>query len=222
MATIVKTPLRIKRKQSIIRGALKAFCERGINGATVDDICAKAECSHGLFYHYYENKEQLLFDIKMAYTNKNENDEIKEIAESNAYVLSKIKEVLTRFFSLIKEDEDFAYTYYFFLTESIRNDNNKDDNLQLYNPIQPYLNALEYLIYEGVYLGEISNKFKKEDLVFTLYSILTGAVLNYIALPKELKSVYKLPSVDLIIETIKGENKSALINLSVNENRLSI
>jgi len=221
MATIVKTPLRQKRKQSILRGALKAFCERGINGATVDDICDKAECSHGLFYHYYENKEQLLEDIKTTYAN-GDNQEIKEIAESNTYTLIKIKEVLTRFFALVKENEDFAYAYYFFLAESIRNGKIADDELELYNPVKPYLNALEYLIYEGVYLGEISNKFKKEDLVNALNSILTGTVLNYIALPKELKSAYKMPSIDLIIETIKGENKSALINLNVSENRLSI
>ena len=221
MATIVKTPLRIKRKQSIIRGALKAFCERGVNGATVDDICNKAECSHGLFYHYYNNKEEILTDIKLTYSNFNQQD-IKEVAESNTYTLIKLKEVLTRFFSLIKESEDFCYGYYFFVAETIRNGGLENEELNLYNPVKPYLDAIEYLICEGVYLGEISNKFKKEDLIATINSILTGTVLNYIAQPKELKSAYKLPSVDLIIETIKNNPTSSILNISAHNKRLSV
>ena len=42
------------RKELILNGALKVFCEKGYESTTVDDITKKAGCSHGLFYHYYK------------------------------------------------------------------------------------------------------------------------------------------------------------------------
>ena len=47
--------LRLKenRRTDIVVAALKVFCEKGYDGATINDIVKKAKCSHGLFYHYF-------------------------------------------------------------------------------------------------------------------------------------------------------------------------
>ncbi|MBO5714066.1 MAG: TetR/AcrR family transcriptional regulator, partial [Clostridia bacterium] len=55
--------IKEKRKEKIISSALKVFCEKGYQSATVDDITKKAKCSHGLFYHYFDNKKQLFEQV---------------------------------------------------------------------------------------------------------------------------------------------------------------
>ena len=67
MDEIKKNQRKEVRKKKILDGALKAFCERGVDSTTIDDICDKVGCSHGLFYHYYKNKDELLLDLKKYY-----------------------------------------------------------------------------------------------------------------------------------------------------------
>ena len=47
----INTKKDAKRRQ-ILNGALRSFCEKGIASTTIDDVCNKVGCSHGLFYHY--------------------------------------------------------------------------------------------------------------------------------------------------------------------------
>ena len=54
-----KPSMKIKIEHS----ALKVFCEKGFEGATIDDICKKAGCSHGLFYHYFTNKKEVFREM---------------------------------------------------------------------------------------------------------------------------------------------------------------
>ena len=52
-----------KRKQEIIRCAIKIFSAKDYKNVTVDDITKKLKISHGLFYHYFKNKEDLIKTI---------------------------------------------------------------------------------------------------------------------------------------------------------------
>lgn len=52
------------RKRELAIAGLKVFCEKGFDGATIEDIVKKAGCSHGLFYHYFKNKNEV-FDETM-------------------------------------------------------------------------------------------------------------------------------------------------------------
>lgn len=73
--------MKDQRVASIFEAALPLFIEFGVEKITVDKICQKAKCSHGLVYHYFKDtdaiyealikldnfknlKESLLGDIK--------------------------------------------------------------------------------------------------------------------------------------------------------------
>ena len=58
--TLQNETIREKRKQSIINAGAKLFAIRGYDNVTSDDIAAEAKCSHGLFYHYFQSKKDLL------------------------------------------------------------------------------------------------------------------------------------------------------------------
>ena len=52
-----------KRRQDIKEKALRLFAIKGYDQVSVDDICKAGKCAHGLFYHYYESKEELFNDL---------------------------------------------------------------------------------------------------------------------------------------------------------------
>ncbi|MCR5079557.1 MAG: TetR/AcrR family transcriptional regulator [Bacilli bacterium] len=52
--------IKDKRRAKIVKGAIKVFAEKGIDKVPVDDITKIAKCSHGLFYHYFDNKDIII------------------------------------------------------------------------------------------------------------------------------------------------------------------
>lgn len=62
--------IRDKRKDKIINKTLKLFAGKGFDSVTIDDISKASNCAHGLFYHYFEVKEDLYNSIIMTYETK--------------------------------------------------------------------------------------------------------------------------------------------------------
>src|SRR6476646_148098 len=50
-------------RQRLLDAGLDVFADRGYHAARVDDIVRVAETSHGTFYLYFANKEELLRDL---------------------------------------------------------------------------------------------------------------------------------------------------------------
>ena len=55
--------IKDRRRAKIIRAAIRVFATKGYNEVSVDDITKDARCSHGLFYHYFDNKAEILAAI---------------------------------------------------------------------------------------------------------------------------------------------------------------
>lgn len=55
--------IRDQRQQELRRSALKLFSQKGYVATKVSDITANAKLSHGLFYHYFESKEDLYIKV---------------------------------------------------------------------------------------------------------------------------------------------------------------
>ncbi|MFN3687647.1 TetR/AcrR family transcriptional regulator [Salinarimonas sp.] len=51
------------KRDAILRGSAAAFAERGVDRASMSQIAAECGVSKALLYHYYQNKEELVFDI---------------------------------------------------------------------------------------------------------------------------------------------------------------
>ena len=91
----------------------------------------------------------------------------------------------------------FAYHIYFFLTELYRKNENGDLTANTPNQNAFCYKLLE-LIKEGVTKGEFNDKFPPCELLSALLSTITGIVVTYLLIPKEVKKNYKLPNVSLI------------------------
>jgi TetR/AcrR family transcriptional repressor of nem operon len=48
-----------KNRQDLLEAAARLFCERGVDGTGVADICKKAGLTHGALYSHFESKDDL-------------------------------------------------------------------------------------------------------------------------------------------------------------------
>ena len=56
-----------ERKEAIVTAAAALFASRGFNGASVADIAQSGKISKSLIYHYYESKEDILYDVMISH-----------------------------------------------------------------------------------------------------------------------------------------------------------
>lgn len=56
-----------ERKDAIVQAAAALFASRGFNGASVADIAQRCKTSKSLLYHYYEAKEDILYDVMISH-----------------------------------------------------------------------------------------------------------------------------------------------------------
>ncbi|MBX3428559.1 MAG: TetR family transcriptional regulator [Hyphomonadaceae bacterium] len=56
-----------ERKLAIVEQAAALFSARGFNGASVSDIAERCKTSKSLIYHYYESKEDILYDVMISH-----------------------------------------------------------------------------------------------------------------------------------------------------------
>jgi AcrR family transcriptional regulator len=50
----------LDRRRLILEAAVRVFARKGLHGARVGDIAAEAGVAHGLLYHYFKSKDELL------------------------------------------------------------------------------------------------------------------------------------------------------------------
>lgn len=53
---------RERRREEILRAALRAFREHGYHQTTLDDIAARLDVRKGALYHYFPDKESILYE----------------------------------------------------------------------------------------------------------------------------------------------------------------
>jgi AcrR family transcriptional regulator len=56
-----------ERKLAIVEAAASLFATHGFNGASVADIADRCKTSKSLIYHYYEAKEDILYDVMISH-----------------------------------------------------------------------------------------------------------------------------------------------------------
>ena len=132
---------------------------------------------------------------------KIQDDEIDDILLAKVSPSVKLKEILLRLYAYLKENEMFAYHFYFFLTEMYRL--NESGEIPSKKPNENgFANKIYELINDGIKTGEFRNDFSPCELLSSLFSNIIGIVVTYLLIPKNVKEYYKLPNVSLITSSI--------------------
>lgn len=88
-----------QRRQAIVEAAASLFATRGFNGASVADIAKRGKISKGLVYHYYQSKEDVLYDVMISHVRALE-DAAHEAVDGDAAPDRKLRELTHRFMAL--------------------------------------------------------------------------------------------------------------------------
>lgn len=201
-----KTPeelekLKVKRKENIITAGLKIFCEKGYEGATVDDIVKKAECSHGLFYHYFKSKKEI-FNAVIENAQKHSDKTVENILSLEISATEKLRKIISFLFDDLSKNELKSYYFYFFFSlrfligiSGVKPEPPKNR--------KPLFLLFETVIKEGMEKGEFKNDYPLHEYAKVLHSIMQGVTMAYIVMPKDLKQNFNPPTVDLIVDIFK-------------------
>ena len=118
----VNKQIKDERKQTILSAALPLFALYG-DKVSVDMICEKAKCSHGLLYHYFRDTDNVLFNIKKldsyvdtktllvdVIDNQSPIDSIYQILQHTNDALDKAKnDKVSLLYLIINEDEKNSF-----------------------------------------------------------------------------------------------------------------
>lgn len=176
----IKKERRIQaKKETILKDALIVFCNKGLKDATIDDICEKANLSHGLFYHYYKNKEELYTGLSALY-DESVLSHYYEVIKANTSPDVKLKEIISYTFANLYEDETFAYKTYFIISQMIR----QNDEANVYIPvdlkrnIERIFTALNNLFNEGIEQDYFDNSKTAFEYTSMLLNIFIGVTMT--------------------------------------------
>lgn len=193
---------KLDRKNKIILAALKVFCEKGYGGATINDIVKKAKCSHGLFYHYFDSKKQI-FEAVTEIRGKHMMGFLDDVLVEPTNYLQKLYKLTEYTFQNIKNDQIFAYRYYFFVSTIFHKA--ESGELPPKDKTPPHLRMTAFFE-EGIKRNEFSDKFPASECAKLYNSIIQGATLSFILCPKEFKHNFKFPMINYIVDIFKKEN----------------
>ena len=87
------------RKDAIVEAAAALFASHGFNGASVADIAQRSRISKSLVYHYYQSKEDILYDVMISHVRALE-AAAREATASDVRPERKLRELAHRFMAL--------------------------------------------------------------------------------------------------------------------------
>ncbi len=182
-----RTPLQFQqmkdeRRLSILESALPLFAIYGKNDVSIDMICQKAKCSHGLAYHYFKNVDQIYTELTSSGNYKN----IKETLDCFNYdndAYSQIYELTKKLIQITKEPR---FTVAFALIVIL-----EDSKKSFYS-------NLTKLVQVGQKEGVVTAG-KVVDIVDTYLLVFKGL---YQSILNQKHSVIRVPSIDNILKII--------------------
>ena len=162
-----------KKRSDIACSCMELLLEHGIKNLTISQIAKTAGVGKGTIYEYFENKEDIVFEIITMFITEHEK-KLLEITDQNI----STKDKLFHFFYMIHEDENSnkqLNIYREFLAISMTNGTQEmvDFNIKCR---EKFTDILGQIIKEGVAKGEI--RTEAQELVSALLTFKLGLVIE--------------------------------------------
>ena len=172
--------MKDERRNSILAAALPLFSMN--KKVSIDAICEKAKCSHGIVYHYFRNTEQILERLLKSPTNVELNNKLFNIQEGSSY--EKIEQILTILLDVSPQKfEEVCYL-----------------NMIIKNSEKTSLRSLlTKLIKDGQTAGSIVGG-EPSSLVDSAFLLLKGLYLTFLL---EKHPDIKVPSVETVMQLLR-------------------
>ncbi len=152
---------RGNKKEELVDAAERLFSQKGYSDTSVDDICEKVGVAHGLFYYYFDTKEEIIEAITERMIDELENVLIKIVEDSFLRADEKFIRFMTMAFQR-KRDKPYMVSYY-----------NKEKEPKVYYQLfnktveatTPYLTEI---VERGIEEGVFDTKYPEQTIRFWL------------------------------------------------------
>jgi len=202
-----KTPeqnqqIKEERRSLILMTALRLFAIRGYDSVVINDITKEAECSHGLFYHYFKNKAEVFLELMKIAEERSSRKRKEEQDFGKVPAISAIRIIVTHMIDEIYLEDESPYFLYMFVNMHLQKTLPEPPVGKARGPKKTFFHFFIDLIARGQKEGDVSGGDPKEFAII-YYSIIKG--LCYTRLSMSKKPVTK-PSPDIIMNlfTRKG------------------
>jgi AcrR family transcriptional regulator len=164
---------KLGRRNAIIEAARKLFLEKGIEHATMKEIAREAELSKAALYLYFQNKEELTFELLHISLTK-----IRELIDSAAERgrdgYSKLSAAAEEFRRMFREEPE--YIYFSLVMERYASSiaNNLLSSQKCLELIMNIQNRMEELIREGIEDGSVRADLDPQKTAALLFHMATS------------------------------------------------
>lgn len=186
--------LKEDRINKVLKSSLKLFVMHGFDSVSMDQICKDVGCSHGLIYHYFTNKLEILEALKKQ-SQIVFNKEFLKINKENKDLLTNFKKTHSFIIKSLKESEDKRYYLFLFLTIAQSKSLNEELKKYVDKKFKYLVNVFKEIAKNNPELSNINPK----EAAFSYYNYLVGTLYITIKNPDYIKFV----SEDFILDIIK-------------------
>ncbi len=174
-----------KKKQQIIKAAIKLFVEKGIHATPVSLLAKESNVAVGSIYTYFKSKEELVNVI----FNDILNEEISSMSDGydkSESVYNRFSHIITKLINfMIDNPEKFKFMHFYAFSPVIL-DEISSENCSKNHPLEDILNLGK--------AEKIIKDFNNEDLFFQIYggvsAVFSWKLFNKIAVnDKEIKNL---------------------------------
>lgn len=169
-----------ERRASILSAALPLFSLS--NKVSIDAICEKAKCSHGIIYHYYRNTDQIYEKLMKSPTNLKLKQDLFEFDGGSTY--EKIEKVIGTLLDVSKNKIENICYLNLYIKETGKN------SLHV---------LLEKLIRDGQIAGSIVGG-EPSEIVDSIFLLFKGLYLSFLL---EKHPVIKVPSLETVMQLLR-------------------
>lgn len=178
--------IKDERKQSIQNAALAVFALYGKDNVTVDLLSAASKCSHGLFYHYFKNVDEVynsLFKLPKLI-------QIKEdiVKTSRLFSFQKLEDIVTNLLNILSIDKESISIVAILL-----------DDREKYS----LFNQISSLIQKGQKEGDVTGG-NPDDIATTFTYIFKGYCSTYLT---HKRNKPMLPDKDIVLELFRRRSR---------------
>lgn len=180
--------IREKRKNAIMETALKQFALKGIDNISIDDIAQAMHISHGLFYHYFTDKTDLINAI-IEKGKETIGKSVSELINNNVGGKDFVEELTKFYLSNIQASDSKAYYIYILLSLNLQKTTSIENNWNIsYHPY--FVKSIEIEQEKGVFTD-----LPASELITVYFSALEGLAYSRI----KYKKTFALPSVETLL-----------------------
>lgn len=162
------------KEEKILSSSLGCFLKFTYNEVTIDIICDKAKISHGLFYHYFINKEDVYLSLLKKKINPLIKKEFSNIDLTHQKAKYSLLDLLDKTIEIIKRDDNDFYPFYLYLNMDVEKESLPKE---AFKTTTSFYNTLIKLIKRSEAEGDIKTKDNK-SIAYSICFFLISLCLN--------------------------------------------